>query len=173
MASSRRGTEPPEPPVGGLGRAPFKKHAKGRRWSDRLGHPGGSCLLGDLECRIVSLKDATSPGGLLERLADGSDTDDYAVAGHIAIDSEPYVVLLKKGASKLPEAPPRKCLRSALTDREWEIASLVAEGKVNKQIAYQLKISEWTVSTHIRRIFVKLGVSSRASMVALLMSSDR
>jgi DNA-binding CsgD family transcriptional regulator len=29
-----------------------------------------------------------------------------------------------------------------------------------------LHISSWTVSTHLRRIFTKLGVSSRAAMVA-------
>jgi DNA-binding NarL/FixJ family response regulator len=40
-----------------------------------------------------------------------------------------------------------------------------ALGKQNKHIAKQLKISEWTVSTHLRRIFAKLGVASRAAMV--------
>jgi DNA-binding CsgD family transcriptional regulator len=53
-----------------------------------------------------------------------------------------------------------------LTARELEIAALVADGCVNKQIAGALGISEWTVSTHLRRIFVKLGIDSRAAMVA-------
>jgi DNA-binding CsgD family transcriptional regulator len=52
-----------------------------------------------------------------------------------------------------------------LTKREGEIAILVARGNSNKQIAIQLNISEWTVSTHLRRVFVKLGVDSRAAMV--------
>lgn len=52
-----------------------------------------------------------------------------------------------------------------LTERELEIATLVALGRPNKQIADRLHISEWTVSTHLRRIFVKLGVRSRAAMV--------
>ena len=43
-------------------------------------------------------------------------------------------------------------------------------GRLNKQIAdklhiSKLHISEWTVSTHLRRIFAKLGVRSRAAMV--------
>ncbi|HUM91481.1 MAG TPA: LuxR C-terminal-related transcriptional regulator [Candidatus Competibacter sp.] len=38
-------------------------------------------------------------------------------------------------------------------------------GRLNKQIADRLHISEWTVSTHLRRIFAKLGVRSRAAMV--------
>jgi DNA-binding NarL/FixJ family response regulator len=57
-----------------------------------------------------------------------------------------------------------------LTERELQIATLVALGKVNKQIAKELQISEWTVSTHLRRIFAKLGVSSRAAMVYLCAS---
>jgi DNA-binding CsgD family transcriptional regulator len=52
-----------------------------------------------------------------------------------------------------------------LTKREGQIANLVARGNSNKQIANQLKISEWTVSTHLRRVFIKLGVDSRAAMV--------
>lgn len=52
-----------------------------------------------------------------------------------------------------------------LTERELQIATLVAQGRPNKQIANQLRISEWTVSTHLRRIFIKLGVESRAAMV--------
>lgn len=52
-----------------------------------------------------------------------------------------------------------------LTDRELQIATLVALGNCNKQIASHLGISEWTISTHLRRIFAKLGVDSRAAMI--------
>ena len=52
-----------------------------------------------------------------------------------------------------------------LTAREAQIVMLVAEGLVNKQIGGQLGISEWTVSTHLRRIFAKLDVDTRAAMV--------
>jgi len=53
-----------------------------------------------------------------------------------------------------------------LTARELQIVTLVAEGRVNKQIADDLRISEWTVSTHLRRVFAKLGVDTRAAMVS-------
>jgi DNA-binding CsgD family transcriptional regulator len=56
-------------------------------------------------------------------------------------------------------------LTEILTARELQIASLVALGRLNKQIAAQLHISEWTVATHVRRVFCKLGVSTRAGMV--------
>jgi DNA-binding CsgD family transcriptional regulator len=52
-----------------------------------------------------------------------------------------------------------------LTSRELEIAALVAHGHANKVIAHRLKISEWTVATYLRRIFLKLDVESRAAMV--------
>ena len=56
-----------------------------------------------------------------------------------------------------------------LSPREQEIARMVAEGYPNKTIAAVLDISSWTVCTHLRRIFSKLGVRSRASMVARLL----
>ena len=55
---------------------------------------------------------------------------------------------------------------SQLSPREQEIVQLVAQGHPNKVIADALKVSEWTVSTHLRRIFAKLGVSSRAGLIA-------
>ena len=53
-----------------------------------------------------------------------------------------------------------------LSPREQEIVRMVAEGHPNKVIADVLSISAWTVCTHLRRIFAKLGVASRAAMVA-------
>jgi Response regulator containing a CheY-like receiver domain and an HTH DNA-binding domain len=56
-----------------------------------------------------------------------------------------------------------------LSPREQEIARMVAEGYPNKTIAAVLDISSWTVCTHLRRIFAKLNVRSRAAMVAQLL----
>src|ERR1700750_3372949 len=50
-----------------------------------------------------------------------------------------------------------------LSPREQEIVRMVAKGHSNKIIADVLNISCWTVSTHLRRIFAKLGVGSRAA----------
>jgi DNA-binding CsgD family transcriptional regulator len=55
---------------------------------------------------------------------------------------------------------------ASLSPREREIVRMVAHGHPNKVIAAVLNISAWTVCTHLRRIFAKLGVSSRAAMVA-------
>lgn len=58
--------------------------------------------------------------------------------------------------------------RVRLSPREHEIVRMVALGHPNKTIADVLSISSWTVCTHLRRIFAKLGVGSRAAMVARL-----
>jgi DNA-binding CsgD family transcriptional regulator len=59
--------------------------------------------------------------------------------------------------------------RIRLSPREQEIVRMVAKGHPNKVIADVLNISSWTVCTHLRRIFAKLGVGSRAAMVAQLL----
>lgn len=56
-----------------------------------------------------------------------------------------------------------------LSPREQEVVKLVARGYPNKSIANVLAISPCTVSTHLRRIFAKLGVGSRAEMVARIL----
>ncbi|MET0764140.1 MAG: helix-turn-helix transcriptional regulator [Blastococcus sp.] len=65
-------------------------------------------------------------------------------------------------------APPGPLPPGGLTPREQEIARMVADGFTNKEIASVLEISSWTVSTHLRRIFGKLDVGTRAAMVARL-----
>jgi DNA-binding NarL/FixJ family response regulator len=52
---------------------------------------------------------------------------------------------------------------SLLPEREAEILTLVAEGLTNPQIAHELYLSSRTVGRHLRSIYRKLGVSSRAA----------
>jgi DNA-binding response OmpR family regulator len=54
-----------------------------------------------------------------------------------------------------------------LSDREVEILQLIAEGRRASDVAQRLFIAPKTVSSHIQRIFVKLGVHTRAQAVAL------
>ncbi|XXF77675.1 LuxR C-terminal-related transcriptional regulator [Myxococcaceae bacterium GXIMD 01537] len=65
-----------------------------------------------------------------------------------------------------PTTPAMRPASSVLTARELQIVSLVAAGHVNKEIASELSISAWTVSAHLRRIYSKLGVDTRAAMVS-------
>lgn len=49
---------------------------------------------------------------------------------------------------------------------------MVAQGYPNKTIASVLEISSWTVASHLRRIFVKLQISSRAAMATCLLGTE-
>ena len=60
---------------------------------------------------------------------------------------------------------------SLLSPREQEVARMVASGYPNKTIALVLEISSRTVASHLRRIFMKLNVSSRVAMAARLTGS--
>lgn len=59
-------------------------------------------------------------------------------------------------------------VRALLTDREWEVAEVVAGGSSNKVIARQLNISERTVKAHIASIFEKLGINDRLKLAILI-----
>ncbi len=54
-----------------------------------------------------------------------------------------------------------------LTERELEVVKFVAQGASNKQIAAGLFVSENTVKAHLKNIFVKLEVESRARVAAI------
>jgi non-specific serine/threonine protein kinase len=54
---------------------------------------------------------------------------------------------------------------SPLSQREREIATLVAEGLSNREIAERLSISIRTAENHVSHILVKLGMRSRAQLV--------
>jgi len=49
----------------------------------------------------------------------------------------------------------------ALSEREWEVLTLVAQGQTNPQIAEALSVSENTVKFHLQNIFPKLNVTNR------------
>lgn len=74
---------------------------------------------------------------------------------------EQLLIVRRRMHAPVPAAPP-------LSPRELAIARLVARGLPNKAIGNLLDISPWTVATHLRRIFGKVQVSSRAAMVASL-----
>ena len=65
--------------------------------------------------------------------------------------------LAPAAAAKLAEG----VTRVQLTPREMTTLRLLADGKANKEIASELRISERTVKTHLGHLFEKLGVTSR------------
>ena len=60
-----------------------------------------------------------------------------------------------------------------LTARESEIAALAAEGYSVLNVAARLNISPWTVRTHLREVYRKLDVGSRAALSFRLLTAGR
>lgn len=52
-----------------------------------------------------------------------------------------------------------------VTDREYEVLALLAEGLANKEIARRLDVSPNTVKTHVARLYEKLGAERRTQAV--------
>ncbi|RSM70412.1 DNA-binding response regulator [Amycolatopsis sp. WAC 01375] len=74
--------------------------------------------------------------------------------------------------------PQKPVTEAKLSAREREVLALIARGKINREAAAELHISEATVKTHLLHIYAKLEVPDRASAVAAayqrgILRSDR
>jgi non-specific serine/threonine protein kinase len=65
-----------------------------------------------------------------------------------------------------PPAPPQPAALPELTRREGEVATLIAQGLSNRDIAARLSIAQRTAESHVENIMVKLGFTSRAQIAA-------
>ena len=54
---------------------------------------------------------------------------------------------------------------ASLTPQQFKVLSMLSEGKLNKQIAFELAVSEATVKAHVTAIFRKLNVKNRTQAV--------
>jgi DNA-binding NarL/FixJ family response regulator len=68
----------------------------------------------------------------------------------------------ERSRRRVPEA------RDQLTAQELQIAQLAAEGLSNREIGQRLYLSHRTISTHLYRVFPKLGITSRAELSGAL-----
>lgn len=62
--------------------------------------------------------------------------------------------------------------REQLTPREMEVLGLVVDGQTNREIAFNLDISEKTVEKHLHNVFKKLDVSSRVEAAVLAVEEN-
>jgi DNA-binding NarL/FixJ family response regulator len=89
------------------------------------------------------------------------------------------ISMLKRGAQFLPNGHVLQSQQddtgdvdaveriASLTRQQARILQLICEGKLNKQIAYELAIAETTVKAHVTAIMRKLGVQSRTQAVLI------
>jgi len=72
-----------------------------------------------------------------------------------------YVRLAPSGAGTPPE----------LTAREWDVLTLVVQGRTNRQIASALHVGEATVKTYVSRLLTAFDVDSRVLLAATALTS--
>jgi DNA-binding CsgD family transcriptional regulator len=110
-------------------------------------------LLATTADRAASVKALENALGLYREI--GASRDSARVLGR-----------LRKLGRRRRAAPVRPASGwSSLDDTERAIANLVAKGQTNRQISTQLFMSPHTVNFHLRKIFRKLGISSRVELV--------
>jgi DNA-binding CsgD family transcriptional regulator len=83
-----------------------------------------------------------------------------------AVGAEPF---RQRVAEDLARSGPRSAGPAArgsipLTEREQDVATLVAKGLTNREVAGELYVSEKAVEYHLRNVFGKLGISSRREL---------
>ena len=120
----------------------------------------------DTDERIVGAVQAGAQGYLLK----GVPRDELFHAIRVVSQGgsllQPVVAskLMRRIATPNPAANPNA---APLTEREQEVLGWLARGRVNKEIAAGLGISERTVKFHVSSIFNKLGATNRTEAVTL------
>ncbi|MDF4805392.1 response regulator transcription factor, partial [Vibrio parahaemolyticus] len=61
---------------------------------------------------------------------------------------------------------------ATLTPQQYKVLGMLSDGLLNKQIAYELNVSEATIKAHMTAIFRKLNVTNRTQAVILLKQLD-
>jgi DNA-binding CsgD family transcriptional regulator len=123
--------------------------------AERAGTSGGDFLDGEVQSLLRQIVRQ-----IAERVP--VSPTELSVVLELEVDGLRCVVLVENAESS----------SGALSPREQEIARMVGAGYPNKTIAARLGISSWTVSTHLRRMFAKLGVNSRAALVAKVLEEE-
>jgi len=124
-------------------------------WAREAFHAGVSAVLprdaapAELQAAVV----AAGSGFVVMRRDDLPQGADARVAG-----AGPAAALLRE---------PAAVKRTALTRRELQVLSLLAEGFGNKAIAARLAVTERTIKFHVGAILEKLGVASRTEAVTV------
>ena len=124
-------------------------------WQARRRFWEGTWAVLDLAAAAVKMRRLGEAG----RLADQARTLAEAVgARQLAYAAARLVAPLQHGRLAQPWYP--------LSEREFEVARLVADGLTNNQIAERLVLAPKTISAHVTHILAKLGAARRAEIAA-------
>lgn len=117
----------------------------------------------------------TALGKSLERIQEsgaGMPLGDLVEVANLDLPADLTVSFATQASLGYPVVVMRESRKSALdgilSPREMEIATAVAEGLANKEIAHRLGITLATVKDHVHRILDKTGFANRAALAAAL-----
>jgi len=83
-------------------------------------------------------------------------------------DPSPEAIAVTLAPASAAELEPLRLALYDLTPREREVVRLLVRGETNDEIARMLWISRYTVKDHVKAVYAKLGVASRAELSAKL-----
>ncbi|HEY1823221.1 MAG TPA: AAA family ATPase [Trebonia sp.] len=93
--------------------------------------------------------------------------ESYAAAG-AERDAARVRSLLRTRGIRPPASGPRSAPDwPELTESEFAVVELVAKGATNREVAERLYLSPYTVNSHLRHVFIKLGIRSRVELAHL------
>ncbi|MEM7339064.1 MAG: AAA family ATPase [Actinomycetota bacterium] len=177
-------------PATGRLRAEWREYSDGRGWLMAAVHESDAAIAPDpgaAAAALVHAADLYRSDGLdllaVDRYADAGELSAGSIDGHRlawAVDvtagcgadwlRERIAGLGAKPASARPVASHDE---SGLTRREWEVATEVAKGLTNREVAAELFISIRTVTSHLDHIYTKLGISSRKELTDHMVRDGR
>jgi DNA-binding CsgD family transcriptional regulator len=121
--------------------------------------------------RAAVLEDA---GRLLPdaRVAEAVPLLETALASYAEAGAEREAARVRRLLRARGVRPPTGGPRAApawpdLTESEFAVVNLVAQGATNREVAERLYVSPFTVNSHLRHVFVKLGIRSRVELAGL------
>ena len=91
----------------------------------------------------------------------------YAEAGAERDAARVRSLLRARGVRPAAGGPRSAPAWPELTESEFAVVSLVAQGATNREVAEQLYLSPYTVNSHLRHVFTKLGIRSRVELARL------
>ncbi len=112
---------------------------------------------GDISMAVQAMK-----AGAFEFLPKPFRGDDLLAAIRQALERD------RRGRIERAELQRIRSRRARLTQREREVMARVARGRLNKQIAAELGVSENTIKAHRRHIMKKMGAANFAELVMMM-----
>lgn len=155
-------------------RMPVVDGIEGTRLITRQGTDGPAVLVltsFDSEGDVVAAFDAGARGFLLKSSPPGQLVDAVVTAarGQATMSEDILETLVVMAGRSVPrERPPSL---APLSEREMDVAALIAEGLSNEEIAGRIHLALPTVKTNVSRIMAKLGVANRVQVAVAYLTA--